>query len=198
MTIKTMIKKAAQLLEALGFDRERCNERSARTLLALAHLDNSTAWADATDHRYTTREIMDWIRDRLGMDYKPNTRETIRRQTLHQFYEGGIVLYNDDDPSRPTNSPKNCYRLTPKALKAIQTIDSIEHNDAVTSFINSVETWKELQDEKRQMARIPVTIQKNMRLTLSAGGQNVLLKQILDEFCSRFIPGGEVILYRRH
>ncbi len=188
-----MIKQAAQLLKALGFDKERCNERSVKTLLALAHLNCSNSWAEATDNRYTTRQIMDWIKDYWKVDYKPNTRETIRRFTLHQFYEGGLVFHNDDDPSRATNSPKNCYRLTPKALKAIQSIGSPEYDTAVKDFVNSVETWKEQQAEVRQMHRIPVKIQNDISLTLSAGGQSILIKQMLDEFCSRFIPGGEVI-----
>jgi len=32
-----------------------------------------------------TVEIMDWLRTSYGKDYRPSTRETIRRQTLHQF-----------------------------------------------------------------------------------------------------------------
>jgi hypothetical protein len=31
------------------------------------------------------------------------------------------------------------------------------------------------------------------KIDLSPGGQNVLVKQILDEFCPRFVPGGKPI-----
>jgi hypothetical protein len=54
---------------------------------------------------------MSWLRERYGRDYKPNTRETIRRQTLHQFVDAGLVLLNPDDPNRPINSPNNCYQI---------------------------------------------------------------------------------------
>ena len=54
-----MIKQTRDLLIDLGMDKERSNERSAMTFLALAHLDSNSAWSDATNEMYTTRQIMD-------------------------------------------------------------------------------------------------------------------------------------------
>lgn len=50
------------------------------------------------------RAIMDFIRDYYGKYYAPNSRETIRRFTLHQFAEAQLVVQNADDPLRPVNS----------------------------------------------------------------------------------------------
>lgn len=194
MTRDDLIADTRQILQDLGLDAQRSNERSAMTLLALAHLDETTEWSDATDERYTTRQIMDWIQDRLGVEYAPNTRETIRRFTLHQFYEGGVVYYNDDDPTRATNSPKNCYRLTPNALSAVQAYTTIEYDGAVERFKSEARTWVEQQAEIRDMARIPVRMPDGSEVRLSAGGQNVLIKQMVEEFCPRFVPGG-IVLY---
>lgn len=175
-------------------DAERSNDRSAMTLLALAHLDENKAWSNATDERYTTRQIMDWIRDRLGVEYAPNTRETIRRFTLHQFFEGGVVYYNDDDPNRAVNSPKNCYRLTPNVLSAIRSYGiTVEYDSAIQRFRSEVETWVEQQAEARDMARVPVHMPDGSEVHLSAGGQNILIKQMVEEFCPRFVPGGVVL-----
>lgn len=194
MTRDELIAEARQILQDLGMDAERSNERSAMTLLALAHLDETVDWEYATDERYTTRQIMDWIRDRLGVEYAPNTRETIRRQTLHQFFEGGVVYYNDDDPNRAVNSPKNCYRLTPNVLSAIQSYGiTVEYDTAIRRFRDEVETWVEQQAEARDMARIPVRMPDGSEVHLSAGGQNVLIKKMVEEFCPRFIPGGIVL-----
>ena len=52
--------------------------------------------------------IMDYTREHYGREYAPNTRETFRRQTMHQFVEAGIAVYNPDDPARPVNSPSTC------------------------------------------------------------------------------------------
>jgi len=45
-----------------------------------------------------------------------NTRETVRRQTMHQFVDAGIALYNPDKPDRPVNSPAAVYQIEPAAL----------------------------------------------------------------------------------
>ena len=46
MNRDAMIAQARQLLEDLGMDSERSNERSAITLLALARLDDTMSWSD--------------------------------------------------------------------------------------------------------------------------------------------------------
>jgi len=43
------------------------------------------------------------------------------------------------------------------------------------------------------MSRIPVVLPGGLAFSLSGGGQNVLIPQVLDEFCSRWTPGGAVL-----
>jgi hypothetical protein len=43
------------------------------------------------------------------------------------------------------------------------------------------------------MRRIPLKIAPRTKIELSPGGQNVLVKQIVEEFCPRFTPGGKPI-----
>jgi type II restriction enzyme len=188
-----MIETMRAVLTDLGMDKERSNERSAMTMLALAHLREGDSWSSATNEMYTTRDIMDWICDELGHDYAANTRESFRRQTLHQFIEGGIVEYNADNPKRPTNSPKNNYRIAPPALKVIRSVGSINYQHELNLFREQVTNWLSYVIERRDMARVPVILPGGNRLTLSAGGQNTLIKAMVEEFCPRFIPGGEVL-----
>ena len=47
-----------------------------------------------------------------GKDYAANSRETIRRQTVHQFEQARLVDRNPDDPTRPTNSGDTVYQLS--------------------------------------------------------------------------------------
>ena len=185
-----LLERTEDLLVALGMDRERSNERSAMTFLALADVRPGTEWTTATNQMYTTRQIMDWIRDQMGVSYAPNTRETIRRFTLHQFIAGGIVQYNADDPNRPTNSPRNNYRIVPPLLPVIRAIDTPEYPVMLNAFRSGIKTWNQQVAEEREMNRMP----DGTDMTLSAGGQNVLIKKMVEEFCPRFIPGG-VVLY---
>jgi BsuBI/PstI restriction endonuclease C-terminus. len=43
------------------------------------------------------------------------------------------------------------------------------------------------------MALIPVKLPNGREVRITAGGQNALIKQIIEEFCPRFTPGGLVI-----
>jgi len=43
------------------------------------------------------------------------------------------------------------------------------------------------------MAKIPVTLPDGSEVVISGGGQNVLIAQIIEEFCPRLTPGGIVL-----
>ena len=105
MKQERLIEKAQNLLKDLGMDDERSNERSAMTFLALAALDDSSDWSDATAEMYTTRMIMDWIRDRLRREYAAKTGAASRRLSFYGFVAGGIVRWNEEKPDRPRNAP---------------------------------------------------------------------------------------------
>lgn len=88
----------------------RCNQRSALVLRALLRLRPGDSWSEATNPMLGTRAIMDWIADAYDTPYQPNTRETTRRRTLHQFTDALLVVENPDQPDRPVNSPRWCYQ----------------------------------------------------------------------------------------
>ena len=46
--------------------------------------------------------------------------------------------------------------------------------------------------QEREMARIPITIEGNIK-TLSPGGHNILIAKIISEFCPAFTPAGKLI-----
>lgn len=192
--IASRVDEARHLLGTLGFDTERCNERSAMVLLALLHLRPGDRWSEATNPMLGTRAIMDWIADEYETPYKPNTRETIRRRTLHQFNDALLTVENPDQPDRPVNSPKWCYQVHPRALNVIRAASSDRFDEEIAAYLADVPGLKAQYEAARAMARIPVTLPDGESLTLSPGGQNVLLKQIVENFCPYFTPGG-VVLY---
>ncbi|MEG2212119.1 MAG: BsuBI/PstI family type II restriction endonuclease [Raoultibacter sp.] len=194
MPKKDKIEVAQRVLRDLGMDAECSNERSAMVLLALAGISPSSSWLDATNNRYGTRAIMDWIKDEYDVVYAANTRETIRRFTLHQFVEGGLVEENADDPARPINSPKWNYRINDLVLDAIKHADMTEeYAYCVTEFNNEVDAWKDHYTAERNLLKIPVTLPGGQEVKLSAGGQNKLIKSMVNDFCPRFAPGAEVL-----
>lgn len=85
--------------------RAQINERSALCLLALLdpYAQEGVARINCSAYRYHTDNGLGARAYRK--DYAPNTRETFRRQTMHQFVQAGIANYNPDLPGRPVNSP---------------------------------------------------------------------------------------------
>lgn len=189
----SMLDEAREVLAKLGFDKGRTNERSGRTLLALAQLNEQSAWSDAQNPMLGVRAVLDWIREELSFPVAENTRETYRRQTLHQFIDGGLVVYNADDPGRPTNSSHNNYMLSDEALGVLRLYGQAGFDEAVDAYLAEVPTLLSKYQAEREMTRIPVTLPGGKALTLGGGGQNVLIKQMLDDFCALFVPGGEVL-----
>ncbi|BAZ80640.1 Eco57I restriction-modification methylase domain-containing protein [Sphaerospermopsis kisseleviana CS-549] len=118
------IQEAMNILKEIAAPKEQQNERSALCLLALADIRPETSWNQATAPKRRITEMMDWFRDFYGKQYAPNTRETVRRQTMHQFVQMGLVVENPDQPNRPINSPKWCYQLQPIALSLIKSYNS--------------------------------------------------------------------------
>ncbi len=100
--------------------RAQLNERSALCLLALLSIAPAKRWSEAKNPLMGITPIMDWVRRHYERKYAPNTRETFRRQTMHQFVQAGIALYNPDEPSRPVNSPHAVYQIEPECLSLLR------------------------------------------------------------------------------
>ncbi|WP_448073740.1 BsuBI/PstI family type II restriction endonuclease [Georgenia yuyongxinii] len=180
------------MLRALGFDAERSNERSALVLLALLGLRPGEHWKNATNATHGVTPIMEHVRA-WGTSWAPNTRETVRRQTLHQFVDAGLVEYNHDRPDRPVNSPKANYRVSPAALSVIKQWGESTLEDALAAYLLALPGQVEAYRAAREMHRIPITLPDGSTVTLSPGGQNVLLADMVEEFCPRWTPGGRVL-----
>src|SRR3990172_4331614 len=108
--------------------------------------------------------MMDWFAEHYGKRYAPNTRETVRRQTVHQFLEAGILIANPDEPTRPINSPDTVYQIEQGALKLMRTYGAKTWKKNLRSWLTSVETLKTRYAKERHMARIPLTLASGKKI----------------------------------
>lgn len=191
--VKERIEEALTVLRDLGFPRRQLNERSALTLLALLDLRPDTPWSEAGEPLRGITQLMDFFAKHYGKRYAPNTRETVRRQTVHQYLEAGLIVANPDDPSRPTNSGKTVYQIETGALKLLRDFGGKGWEKQLETYLSSRETLRQRYAQERRMKRIPVTLGPDKTITLSPGGQNVLVEKILSEFCPRYTPGGRPV-----
>jgi hypothetical protein len=102
------------------------------------------------------------------------------------------VLYNPDDPERPVNSSLNCYQIAPDALKLLRTLGQPRFEDRLKSYLAKNPGLSARYAKARGMKQIPVNLADGSTLLLTAGGQNVLIKAMVEEFCARWTPGGRI------
>jgi len=187
------IEEALAVLKAMGMPRGQQNERSALTLLALLDLKPSGAWSGLDRPLMGITPIMDCTREHYGKEYAPNTRETFRRQTMHQFVEAGIVVYNPDDPQRPVNSPNACYQVGEEAVRVIATFGTEGWKPALDAWLEQRKTLAEKWAREREMQMVPVRVAPGREIALTPGGHSEIIGDIITSFAPRFAPGAEVI-----
>jgi hypothetical protein len=187
------VKAAHQILISLGLPRTQQNERSALCLLSLLNLTPGKPWTKAENPLIGITPIMDWAREHYDKDYAPNTRETVRRQTMHQFCDAGIALYNPDQPDRPVNSPKAAYQIEPAALSLLRTFGTAAWHSALNNYLAKRETLVARYARERQQNRIPVKIAPGKKITLSPGEHSELIRAVVEDFAPRFAPGSVLV-----
>ena len=191
--IKRRVDETLGILRDLGLPRAQQNERSALTLLALLNLQPTTPWAQALQPLVGIHAMLQFFDHHYGKTYAENSRETVRRQTVHQFLDAGLIVANPDEPTRAINSGKTVYQIDSSALELLRTYGSEQWEHSLRAYLASVETLKARYAQERAMVRIPVTIAPGKMLSLSPGGQNVLVEHIIHEFAPRYTPGGRVL-----
>ncbi|MBI9036512.1 MAG: restriction endonuclease [Bacteroidales bacterium] len=189
------IEEAQVILKELGLPEAQQNEISGYTLLALCNLKETDNWSKAFKQSHgISKGIMAFISIYYGKDYAPNTRETFRRQVLHQFVQAGITDYNPDIPDLPVNSPRAHYAISKIVLETIKTYKTKKWEKSVKQFINQIGELKEKYNKNRNMSRVPVTLSDGKELLLSPGKHNEVQAAIVEEFASRFAVGS-ILLY---
>ena len=189
------IDEAKEILKDLGLPVAQQNEISAFTLLALCDIKPNDSWRNATaKSKKVTKGIMAFCKEVYLKEYAPNTRETFRRQVLHQFVQARIVDYNPDNPLLPVNSPNAHYALTSEALKAIKTFGTKNWKKNSELFKSEVGDLSKRYSNERNLNLIPVKLSNGITLKLSSGHHNIVQASIIHEFAARFAIGS-IVLY---
>ena len=152
------LREALGILNELGLPKAQQNQRSALTLLALLNLKPENSWSKATNPLCGITPMMEFFTIHYDVKYAPNSRETVRRSTIHQFLDAGLILSNPDEPTRPINSGKTVYRIAPSVLTLLKSFDSSKWKKNLAAYLASSETLTKKYAQDREMVRIPVTL----------------------------------------
>ena len=187
------LNEALQLLQSFGVPRLQQNERTALCLLAITDIKEDSDWNDAASPLIGITPMMDFARKNYGKTYAPNSRETFRRFSMHQLVQAGIALYNPDNPSRPVNSPKAVYQISPDALEVIRLFKTKSYEDSVGEFNQKSGMLAEMYARERDMSLVPIIIKEGLVISLSPGGHSFLIKEIIENMAPRFLPGAQLV-----
>lgn len=189
------LQQARSLLKELGLPPAQYNNRSGWVLLALANVKPNDDWSSAQSPFLPTVSIMQFIREHYGQNYMPNSRETIRRQTLHQFEQARIIDRNRDNQARATNSGDNNYSLNEPIIEILREFPNGQWLQKIDQYKAELHNLQELYRRTLDLQKIPVKLPDGQEIKLSPGKHNQLHADIIHEFCPRFIGEGGSVLY---
>jgi len=186
------ISEAIDILKQVNVPKKQQNERSALTLLALISLKENDPWKKAKKTLIRIHDIMIFIKKQYNKKYAENSRETFRRQTLHQFEkEVGIVDRNIDDPTRPTNSPNTVWSVTDDTITVLKTYGTPEWKKTLPVFLNKIgrAAGNKVNNSKNKL----VINLDGKNITFSPGKHNELQIRIINEFRNNFCKDSKVV-----
>ena len=190
---KQKLEEAADFLRQLGFGPRQSNDTAAYSLLACLNLPPDKSWREASNPLIGITPIIEFVARHYGQKYAPNTRETIRDEAVKHFVEAGLLLRNPDDPSRPTNSGKTVYQVELTALDLARSYGTLDWRQRLVAYLKSRQRILDELGRKRELIRIPVRLPSGKTVSISPGGQNPLIKLVIEDLCPRFVPGGMVV-----
>lgn len=173
-------------LNEVGFPSQMQADVCIYSILALAGIKKATPWKKATNEWMRIHDIIQFANNHYYRGYAENSRETFRKQALHNFRYAAMV----EDNGKATNSPNYRWRITDEFLKVLRSID--ENNSALLDFKEKHISLVELYSSKRTLKKMPVKINGG-NYTFSPGKHNELQKAIIEEFAPRFAPNSECL-----
>jgi len=185
--------EAIAVLRQLGFPRAQQTGRAALTLLALLGLTPDLPWRAAAAPPCRISTLLAFAARHYAAAMPPHAREAVRRRCVRPFLAAGLVVANPDRPDRPVNSPITVYQIAPEALALARTVGEPEWERWLAAYRATAAARAIDRARHRYRARIPVTLPSGRHLLLSPGGQNVLVKRIIEECCPRFLPDGRLL-----
>ena len=175
-----------EILNKVEFPEQMQSNICIYTILALANIKKTTPWKNATNDWLRVHDIISFANKNYYAGYAENSRETFRKQALHNFRNAAMV----EDNGVATNSPNYRWRITDEFLRVLRNIDN--DNDALLSFKEQHLSLVNLYSSKRSIKKMPVKI-NGADYSFGPGKHNQLQQAIIEEFAPRFAPNSECL-----
>ena len=121
---------------------------------------------------------------------------TLRHCTVVAMRDDKKAGRGESRRARKTNElAQMAYQISEGALRLVRSFGSERWQKALATYLESTENLLEIRH--RQMELIPVRLPNGDEVKISAGGQNELIKGIVEKFSPRFAPGASVLYIGR-
>lgn len=182
------IKEVKKFLQTIGMPQTQQTDICCYTILALANIKPNMSWASTSNEWLRIHDIIQFVNTFYDMNYAENSRETFRKQALHNFRTAALI----EDNGKVTNSPNYRYRLTQEIVKILRSTETSDREVLIRQFLCHHEKLINLYASKKKMTMMPVNINgKNFQFSI--GKHNKMQKAILEEFAPRFAPYSECL-----
>lgn len=175
-----------KILSDVGFPQKLQSNVCVHSILALANMKKNTPWKRATNEWLRVHDIITFANVNYYTGYAENSRETFRKQALHNFRNAAMV----EDNGMATNSPNYRWRITHEFLAVLRNIDT--DNEALRTFQEQHVALIDLYSSKKRKQKMPVKV-NGRNYTFSPGAHNQLQKAIIEVFTPRFAAGSECL-----
>jgi type II restriction enzyme len=192
------LEDAKEILKALGLPPKQQNDVAAYALLALCGIRRTTKWPAAELRPLRIHDMIVFTnaeyRVPAGIEpYKENTRETFRRQAIHQFEQARVVDRNVDSDDLATNSPNTQYALSNSALAVIRSYGTKQFAAEAAAFREIHGSLLAVYTASKRMHLVPVRLADGREFTLSPGKHNQVQAAVVRDFAARFAPGSTIL-----
>lgn len=191
MKMKWRIDEAISVLRTLGIPPDHQSEHGALTLLALLGLGPTTPWSKAKSPLRRKPQLSAFISRHYGKRYASKNAKAARSNAIRQFELAGIIVKHSVK-TRKADGVGTIYKVDFQTLKLFKEFGSVKWSKSLRWWLEMRKSRNSTNPVERNMREITVQLPGGDRVLLANRTQNILIKHVIEDFCPRFTPGGEV------
>ena len=117
------------ILQILQVPPNQQSDLCCLVLLAMASIKEKNSWKQVQNNWIRIHDVIQFIKENYNVTYAENSRETIRKQAMHNFRNAAFI----EDNGVATNSPNYRYRLTNEMVELLQR-KNVSREPRITNF----------------------------------------------------------------
>ena len=174
---------------------DRRKERMVLALLAVGNIKNSFSEVLTINDNYflKTRDIIEFENKYYSENISSGSYDDIRRKDLILLVSAGIVFNSCMLEEKATNNPTRGYGLNPLFASLIKSYGKSNWEVELNKFLFENKSLKEEMEHRRNLQKIPVALPSGENIELSFGEHNVLQKEIVENFLTKFGFNSQVL-----